>query len=187
MKTLNEKGSALRDMKKISHSSKLRYDKTIAFVQKWIEKNSKILDLGVANPLGEEIRAKGYKITNTNWGQDLDEDFSVVNGDFDCVTAFEIFEHMVAPYNLLKEIKAPKLVASIPLNLWFAKAYWNEEDEWDRHYHEFEPRQFDMLLDKSGWKIIDSQKWKSPSLKIGIRPLLRRITDRYYIVYCERG
>jgi hypothetical protein len=30
---------------------------------------------------------------------------------------------------------------------------------WDRHYHEFEDWQLDWLLEKTGWKIIDSQKW----------------------------
>jgi hypothetical protein len=33
---------------------------------------------------------------------------------------------------------------------------------WDRHYHEFEDWQLDWLLEKTGWKIIDSQKWTNP-------------------------
>ncbi|HLF63260.1 MAG TPA: hypothetical protein VI603_05895, partial [Saprospiraceae bacterium] len=55
-----------------------------------------------------------------------------------------------------------------------------------RHYHEFEPRQFDMLLNKAGWNIVASEKWTSYDNKIGLRPLLRRFTNRYYIVYCTR-
>ncbi len=43
-----------------------------------------------------------------------------------------------------------------------------------------------MLLNKAGWEIIKSDKWISPSNKIGIRPLFRKFTPRYYIVYCER-
>ena len=40
----------------------------------------------------------------------------------DAVTAFEIFEHLLAPFNVLRQIETLKLVATIPLNLWFAKA-----------------------------------------------------------------
>ena len=39
----------------------------------------------------------------------------------------------------------------VPLNLWFASAYRNKTDLWDRHYHEFEDWQFDWLLEKAGW------------------------------------
>jgi hypothetical protein len=42
------------------------------------------------------------------------------------------------------------------------------------------------LAVRKGWKIIDSQKWTNPVNKIGIRPLLRYFTNRYYIVYAER-
>ena len=165
-----------------------RYDKTLMFLNKHVQQSSNILDLGIDNPFSQLMRDKGHIVNNTRMNQDLDLDYDQVHdAQYDMITAFEIFEHMVAPFNLLREVKASRLMASIPLKLWFADAYWNEKDEWDRHYHEFEPRQFDMLLNKAGWKIIDSEKWKSPSRKFGIRPLLRSMTDRYYIVYCERS
>ena len=66
-----------------------------------------------------------------------------------------------------QKIKAKKLIASIPLRLWFAKAYRNNKDPRDCHYHEFEDWQFDWLLEKSSWKIIETQKWTSPINKIG--------------------
>ena len=56
----------------------------------------------------------------------------------------------------------------------------------DRHFHEFEDWQFDWLLEKAGWTIIDSQKWISKVKINGIRPLLRNYTPRYYAVYAER-
>ena len=37
-----------------------------------------------------------------------------------------------------------------------------------------------------GWKIIKKELWKNPSFKLGIRPLLRNFTNRYYAVYAER-
>ncbi len=164
-----------------------RYFLTLQFLNKHIDSGSKLLDLGIPNNFSKIMKDQGYYVDNTKENQDLDLEYEEVKtSGYDVVTAFEIFEHMVAPFNLLREIKAPKLVASIPLSLWFAKAYWNENDPWDRHYHEFEPKQFDMLLNKAGWKIKDHEFWKSPSKTIGIRPLLRSITNRYYIVYCER-
>lgn len=87
---------------------------------------------------------------------------------------------------VLRNLPGEKLLASIPMRLWFAPAYRNKNDPRDLHYHEFEDWQFDMLLEKAGWKIIHRHKWTHPTNKIGIRPLLRKITPRYYAVYAER-
>lgn len=164
-----------------------RFERTLKFLQKSIDRPAKVLDLGIVNPFTEVMNEAGYDVVNTPPNLDLDFDVSVVtSGGYDVVTAFEIFEHLVAPFNALRAIKAKYLVASVPLKLWFTDAYWSESDPWDRHYHEFEPRQFDMLLEKSGWKILDSEKWTSPVSKLGIRPILRKFTPRYYIVFCER-
>ncbi|MFY0713856.1 methyltransferase [Seonamhaeicola sp. NFXS20] len=163
-----------------------RFKHTISFLKKHITTTETILDLGVENPFSKIMLEHGYKVKNTS-GEDLDEDVSnIKNSEANVVTAFEIFEHLLSPYTVLKEIKANKLVASIPLKLWFAPAYKSKTDKWDRHYHEFEDWQFDWLLEKTGWKIIDSQKWTNPTKKIGIRPILRWFTPRYYIVYAKR-
>ncbi len=163
-----------------------RYQKTLSFLQEVVPNPTSILDLGVENPFSEIMKTAGYSVQNTK-GEDLDLDFhSVIHADAEVVTAFEILEHLVAPFNILKEIKAKKLVATIPLRLWFATAYQNKQDKWDRHYHEFEPWQFDWLLEKAGWEIVKTEKWTNPVKKIGFRPLLRRFTPRYYAVYAER-
>jgi hypothetical protein len=165
-----------------------RYNKTLAFMGKHLDPGSKLLDLGTENPFTPQLKAVGYSVSNTQ-GENLDDDFKkIAQTTCNCVTAFEIFEHLLAPYNILKELKCNKLIASIPLKLWFAKAYWNESDDWDKHYHEFEPKQFQFLLEKTGWKIKDFEFWTSPDQnKIGLRPLLRYFYPRYYIVYCERN
>ena len=164
-----------------------RIDSTIQFLKDTIGSNKRILDLGIPNSMGKAMQEAGYEVINTG-GEDLDVDFEkYLNMDVDCVTAFEIFEHMLAPFNILRLLVVPHLVASVPLKLWFAEAYWSKTDPWDRHYHEFEPKQFDMLMERSGWEIKDSAKWKNPEKKkLGIRPVLRNITDRYYIVHCQR-
>ena len=163
-----------------------RFDKTLDFIKEFVSKDEKILDLGITNPFSEILQKEGYSVTNTT-GQDLDTDTLIVKTDeFDVVTAFQIFEHMVAPFNVLSDIKATKLVVSIPLKLWFASAYRSKTDKWDRHYHEFEAWQFDWLLEKAGWEIKKSIQFTSPVNKIGVRPILRKFTPRFYLVYAER-
>lgn len=163
-----------------------RYKETIAFLQKVLPAPAKILDLGVRNPFSKIMEDHGYTVLNTN-GEDLDLVPEIVRGyKVDAVTAFEIFEHLIAPFNVLREIQSTKIIASIPLNLWFSKAYRSKTDMWDRHYHEFEDWQFDWLLEKSGWNIKETKKWTNPVNKIGIRPVLRSFTPRYYAVYAER-
>ena len=169
-----------------AHFPRKRYRHTMAFLKKHVSKNQTILDLGVENPFSEMMIREGYKVENTS-GEDLDLDFSnIKESRADVVTAFEIFEHLVAPFNVLRAIPSKYLVASIPLRLWFSTAYRSDSDPWDRHYHEFEDWQFDWLLDKSGWEILDRAKWTNPVNKFGFRPILRRFTPRYYIVYARR-
>ncbi len=163
-----------------------RYKITLDFIKEHISKEEKILDLGVTNPFSKKLQEEGYKVFNTQ-GEDLDTNTKVVQtNDYDVVTAFQIFEHMVAPFNVLKDIKATKLVASIPLKLWFASAYRSKTDMWDRHYHEFEDWQFDWLLEKSGWKIVAGKKFTGTVKGIGFRPILRKFVPRFYLVYAER-
>ena len=163
-----------------------RFHITLDFLKQFVHTDEKILDLGITNPFTDILQKEGFKVTNTT-GQDLDIDTSIVKKDeFDVVTAFQIFEHMVAPFNVLNDIKANKLITSIPLKLWFSSAYRSKTDDWDRHYHEFEDWQFDWLLEKSGWEIKEKIKFTSPVNKIGIRPILRRYTPRFYLVYAER-
>lgn len=132
------------------------------------------------------MRANGYQVQNTG-GEDLDlEQESVRTADVDAVTAFEILEHLVAPFNVLRAIEAPRLFATVPLRLWFASAY-RGDDPWDWHFHEFEDWQFDRLLEKAGWKIARKAKWPGPPARVlGIRPLLRLVTPRYYAVEAVR-
>jgi hypothetical protein len=165
---------------------KKRYKLTLKFLRQHIAPTETILDLGVENPFSELLKTEGFKVKNTS-GEDLDLDISALETDkSDVVTAFEIFEHLLSPFTVLQNIQSKKLVASIPLRLWFASAYRSKTDPRDRHFHEFESWQFDWLLEKAGWKIIASKQWTNPTNKIGFRPLLRWFTPRYYIVYAER-
>ena len=163
-----------------------RYKETLEFLEANVPAPEKILDLGVKNPFSEIMEKHNYRVKNTE-GEDLDLNTKAVEtNSYNVVTAFEIFEHLVSPYNVLSNIKADKLVATVPLKLWFSSAYRSKTDMRDRHYHEFEDWQFDWLLEKAGWKIISRKKWTNPVNKLGLRPILRYFTPRYYAVYAER-
>lgn len=165
---------------------KRRYDKTLKFVLGSAHPPLRILDLGIKNPLSEILNQKGFEVYNTQ-GEDLDETPECVrNFSVDAVTAFEIFEHLLNPLGVLKILPGKRLIASVPLSLWFAKSYRHPTDKWDRHFHEFEDWQFDWLVEAAGWQIVRREYWKSPIGKIGIRPFLRLITPRYYIIEAVR-
>lgn len=168
------------------HFPHKRYRNTLEFMQEVVAPPSSILDLGIRNPFCAKLEQAGYQVQNT-LGEDLDRDQSAVqNSTVDVVTAFEIFEHLLCPLQTLQAIKANKLVTTVPLRLWFSPAYQSKTDPWDRHYHEFEAWQFDWLLEKSGWTICARRQWTNPVARLGIRPLLRYFTPRYYAIYAER-
>ena len=172
----------------INNTMTRRYDQTLSFIQKHLPNERKVLDLGVSNPFSDILREKGYEVFNTQ-GEDLDLLPGIVKSfeGIEFVTALEICEHLINPMGVLSQLPCDKLIASVPLSLWFAKAYRSKADPWDKHFHEFEDWQFNWLLEKSGWKVKATEKWTSPTGQIGIRPLLRKITPRYYIVYAERA
>ena len=164
-----------------------RFSITLAFLKKHIATSETIFDLGVSNPFSLIMEDNGYKVINTK-GEDLDNDQTALQKEnYDVFTGFEIFEHLLNPYTVLKNVKCQKILISIPLRLWFSPAYKSKTDRWDRHYLEFEDWQLDWLLEKTGWKIIDRQKFTHPIKKFGFRPLLRYFTPRYYIIYAEKS
>ena len=165
-----------------------RFERTVAFLRASLPPPARLLDLGPPNPLGARLQQEGYNVANTEG--DLDVAYEQVRTvRADAVTAFEIFEHLVAPFNVLRALPAERLFATVPLRLWFASAYRNPDDPWDRHFHEFEPWQFDWLLDKAGWEVERTERWRSgtPGLPLGVRPLLRHVVPRWYVVEAVRS
>src|SRR5690606_4570503 len=100
-----------------------RFNLTLTFLKKHVNQNDSILDLGVDNPFSKIMKREGFSVKNTS-GEDLDLDQSALqNSPANVVTAFEIFEHLLNPFTILGNIKADKLLISVPLRLWFAPAY----------------------------------------------------------------
>lgn len=163
-----------------------RFNLTLQFLKKHVSAAETVLDLGVPNPFSKIMEDNGYTVINTK-GEDIDNDQTALQTEnYSVFTAFEIFEHLLNPYTVLQNVKADKVLISIPLRLWFSPAYRSKTDMWDRHYHEFEDWQLDWLLEKAGYKIVDRLKFTHPVKKLGLRPLLRWITPRYYLVYAEK-
>lgn len=163
-----------------------RFQKTHHFLAASLPPPARLLDLGIPNELSVHLEQKGYTVTNTT-GEDLDIDTTaLLSAKVDAVTAFEIFEHLVNPMGVLQAIPCERIFVSVPLTLWFAKAYRNPSDPWDRHFHEFEDWQLDWLLEKSGWKVVRRSKWTSPSYQPGLRTILRWFVNRYYLVEAVR-
>ena len=142
-----------------------RFNITLDFLKKHIKTSETIFDLGVPNPFSKIMVDNGYSVINTK-GEDIDNDQSALqNENYDVFTGFEIFEHLLNPYTVLQNVKADKILISIPLRLWFSPAYRSKTDMWDRHYHEFEDWQLDWLLEKAGFKIVDRVKFTHPVKK----------------------
>ena len=92
---------------------KKRYNHTVEFLQSVLPAPATILDLGVRSELSEILETYGYTVYNTS-GEDLDFDYqNVTKFEVDAVTAFEIFEHLIAPFNVLNTIKTTKLIATV--------------------------------------------------------------------------
>ena len=163
-----------------------RYKRTLIFLERFVSKDKKILDLGVANILSDLMKKQGYNVVNTST-INLDDDFTEVQTtDASIFTSFEVFEHLLSPYSTLKNVKCNEMVLSVPLKLWFSSAYWNTNDEYDCHYHEFEVKQIELLLKRTGWSVVYKETFPFSTSIFGFRPILRHFTKRYYLAYCKR-
>ena len=164
-----------------------RFERTVEFVEASLAPPAHLLDVGPDNVLARRFRERGYTVANTGLA-DLDDGPEAAAGEADALTAFEVLEHLVNPLGVLRASTAPRLFASVPLRLWFSSAYRHPTDPWDRHYHEFEPWQFDWLVEKGGWDIVRRETWtpRRTGVPLGLRPLLRKVTPRWYVVEAVR-
>ncbi len=164
-----------------------RFRRTLAWMRPSLPPPARLLDVGPDNVMASQMRDAGYEVVNTGL-LDLDDHPEAAAVDADAATAFEIFEHLVNPLSVLRAIRAPRLFASVPMRLWFAPPFRPDTHPWDRHYHEFEPWQFDWLLEKGGWQIVRREQWtpRHTGAAWGLRPMLRKVTPRWYVVEAVR-
>lgn len=172
---------------------KKRFKRTLKLVKELIPKNMIIYDLGRSNELSKIMQLNGYTVYNNIGFADFDFTRTEITSistqskgmnSPKITTSFEVFEHLLNPFEVLRAIKTPKMLCTVPLKVWFSPAYWGKHDK-NRHFHEFEERQFLWLLDKTGWEVVKKGKWKLTD-KIGIRPLLRLFWPSYLWVLAKR-
>lgn len=170
----------------INWTKELRWRRTLRAIAPIIPEGSTILDLGGTSHLVSCMQSNGYVVRNTDFDLDLHPEYFSNYEHFDYITAFEVLEHVLNPFTILNLLPSDRLLATVPLNVWFSSAYWNINDEFDRHFHEYEAKQFDWLLHKAGWNIVKKERWNLGLQGIGIRPILRLFWPSYYFVYAER-
>lgn len=147
-----------------------------------------IFDLGVENILSKNMKL-WYDTKNTPDNVDFhksQDSIKVLSGKSNITTSFEVFEHLLNPFTVLRAIRSEYLVCTVPLKVWFSPAYWHKTDVRDRHFHEFEERQFLWLLEETGWGVLEKGKWKIQH-NIGIRPFLRLFWPSYLWVIAKRN
>lgn len=159
-----------------------RYIITMDYVRRFIPKGSIITDLGGENEFADDMRDAGYLVATTS-DTDLDQIYAITHSEY--VTSFEVFEHLLNPYMLLQTLTpGTKLLCSVPLNVWFSREHWLDDDR-RQHYHEFTERQFHKLLHKTGFTIQMSKKHRIVK-SVGIRQFLRMFWHSYLFVYAEK-
>ena len=85
-----------------------RYNKTLKMLNKVCPSPSVILTLGIRNPFSDIMEKTITKCT-TQVDRTLTQTKVDIPDDVDLVTGFEIIEHLVSPYTLLKNINAKKI------------------------------------------------------------------------------
>lgn len=162
----------MKTIKKQFRGNQSRWYVAEQYVGSFCSRDDCILDLGYRNQFSDIMRENNYNVTNTIFDLDTNtENLKMING-YKIVTAFEIFEHLVNSFGVLRALKTgTKLICSVPLRVWFAKPHWNDDDPLDQHYHEFLQREFEILLKKAGYEIVFLQK-ECIAKNFGIRQLI---------------
>lgn len=136
-----------------------------------------VLDIGDENPFGKNLASHfGLNYNHTVCDLDRTVKTSTNIGKYDIVFCFEILEHLINPGLALQYIKKSLktgglLYISVPRTPQCLG--WNPA-----HFHEFDRKRFEFLLDKYDLSYKDHEKhtlWHSPKWYLhGIRPFLFR-------------
>ena len=163
-----------------------RYVKTRELLKKYYFEGAKILDLGANNVMRSRLQNHFQTVIHGTGNLDLNKEELNYNYE-DIITSFEVFEHLYNLFPLLREIKksGALLICSVPLRFPFSKQYWTD-DYHDRHYNEFEERQFFWILKEAGFEILEFEKWYWKFNFVGVRPFLRSfLSPSWVAVVCK--
>ena len=115
-----------------------------------------------------------------NCSGDFDVNIEIPDKQYSFMVFTSVIEHLFDPLYTLLELKKHlkpngKLFIACPKGTMFSpKYYW--------HFHEMTEGQLFMLLQRAGFKNIDYvEKPRYWGFRIGFRPLLRRVVDKYIL------
>lgn len=170
-------------MKPHEDAKRVRY--TIDFLRRYIHYGRTVLDIGEKNPIGK-YTAAWYDLKLDNTSGDLDYNFTAPKKGYDIVFCFEMIEHLMSPKFFLLELKKyitvdTQIFITYPSR---PKFLWT-----DLHFHEYDRKRFEYLIDSCGYKILDWQVRRASKpfseYITGIRPLLRLIFGKSNLVYIK--
>jgi len=142
----------------IPSNTYFRYRKTLLMLNTYFDAEGPMLNLGGDTVINDLFRRHGFKFDSPDLG-DLDYVKDVPG--YACTTCFEVLEHLCNPFNLLTLLRG-KLILTVPLRQFHKRNYWNNDNDYEQHYIEFEPRALRKLLSKTGWTIIHEEFWRRP-------------------------
>lgn len=172
------------NLRRKPHFSQMRADKTVQFLEKTMPDVDVVLDIGEPNPTGRYL-CEHFNVKPHNTLTDLDYSIGPnLHNSYEVVWCFEVIEHLMNPRMLLDNIysittKGAKLYLSYPSR---PKWLWNNKD----HFHEYDKRRRDLLFEKTGWRITDSENIYKLHKKIGIRPIVRNFIPVTTIYLLEK-
>ena len=152
--------------------------KIVGFFCSNVSKNAIILDIGDNNPLADRLRELGYRVHNTDGDLDIDFEFELL--DYDVILYSHTIEHQFNPLYTLLRLKPY-------VNLMYIATPDRGKLLWCKnHFHEIDSYRMKKLVERAGLKIIEIYRYKhwrywKEYFKIGIRPILRLIFERYAI------
>ena len=150
----------------------------------------KAFDLGDDSPMRKYLQENGFHLSNLPGGKDLNKvnfssNWQWENFSTSTFTAFEVLERIFSPYHLLISAQPEKIICTVPLKIPFVPIHWSS-DKRDRHYHEFEEKQFIWMLEEAGYQVVKKERWYYTGLPVGIRTILRYLFPSWLAVIAIR-
>jgi hypothetical protein len=165
-----------------TYAYKMNTIKTIEYFEGKLNSTQRILDIGQLSPLTLSI-CNHFNIEIDNTYGDLDVNFKIPGDIYDIIIYSHTIEHQFNPLYTLLRIKECMLKKSflyifLPCRPHFLRC--------DGHYNEINDYQMNLLIKRSGMKIVNKKKFRSQKgwrfyIK-GIRPILRLFFE-FNIVY----
>jgi len=149
-----------------------------------LDRGASVLDIGCGIGYGADLLARGRKVTALEIdaealeyarkhyrrpkykAADLSKPYAFDRLErFDAATAFEIIEHLQAPLEMLTNIPAETLLASVP-----NETYFPHGGNIKFHFRHYTEGEFRALLEAAGWRIVEMMHQEGPESAVDRKP-----------------